>query len=249
MNRAKLLLGDLASAAYGLFGPGSGCRVLLYHAVGSRVPGDAQRIYSIRPEQFARHVGLLEERFSEQATDLVTAVGSASGLAITFDDGYHDTLTVAAPLLVAARLPFTVFVTRDLVEAGRAPYLTRAELRELGALPGVTIGAHGRTHRRMTECPQHELTEELAGTRAWLEDLLSRKVTTMSYPHGAVDARVRAAALDAGYTHAATSRFGTHRAGGDPLMVPRTDIWSRDGTRRLSAKARGQWDWMALRGG
>lgn len=248
MNLGKLLLGDLAAMAYSPFVRSSGCRVLLYHSVGGTVPGDAQRIYSISPRSFARHVRLLSTRFAAAATDLGTGVTEGRGLAITFDDGFRDTLTIAAPLLVAASLPFTVFVTRDFVEGAGGTYLSRAELRELAALPRVTVGAHGRTHRRLTECNAGELSDELAGTRAWLSDVLGRDVTSMSYPHGAVDGRVRRAVFDAGYTHSATSVFGAHVRGGDTLMIPRTDIWSRDGTRRLAAKARGRWDWMALRG-
>jgi hypothetical protein len=66
----------------------------------------------------------------------------------------------------------------------------------------------------------------------------------MSYPHGAVDTRVRAAAAKAGFTIAACSRFGTHRPGDDPLYVARTDIWAGDDTERLMAKTAGHWDWM-----
>ncbi len=248
MNRAKLLLGDLASVAFIPFARMSppACRVLAYHAVGTAVPGDRKRIYSLSPARFERHVRWLVS-IASKPTPLGHAVREGRGIAITFDDGYRDALAVAAPRLVAAGLPFTVFVTRAFVESGGAPYLSRDELRTLSAMPGVTIGTHGRTHRRLTECTPAELEEELAGTRNWLCDLLAQPITTMSYPHGAVDARVRDAVRAAGYTVAACSRFGAHRAGDDPLMVPRTSVWARDGACRLAAKVHGRWDWMALR--
>lgn len=248
MNRLKLLLGDVASAAFtpvAWLRPPA-CRVLVYHAVGSDVPGDRGRIYSLSPERFARHVRLLVSMASETA-ELTDGVRAGRGLVVTFDDGYRDTLTIAAPQLVSAGLPFTVFVTPDFVAHRAPPYLSRQELRELAALPGVTIGAHGRTHRRLTECTDGELAAELTGARAWLEDIVARPVLTMSYPHGAVDTRVRDAAGAAGYITAACSKFGAHRPGDDALMVPRTDMWADDGPRRLAAKVHGRWDWMSLR--
>ncbi len=248
MNRMKLLLGDLASVAFmpvARLSPPA-CRVLVYHAVGSVVPGDHKRIYSLSPARFERHVRWLVS-VASKTTALDEGVRAGRGIAITFDDGYRDTLVVAAPRLVRAGLPFTVFVTREHVENGVAPYLSCDELRELAALPGVTIGAHGRTHRRLTDCTKRELDDELTGTRAWLSDLLAKPITTMSYPHGAVDGRVRDAVRAAGFTVAACSKFGAHHAGDDPLLVPRTDVWARDGACRLAAKVHGRWDWMALR--
>ena len=36
-------------------------------------------------------------------------------------------------------------------------------------------------------------------------------------------------------------------AGGDPLGVARVEIWANDSSARLSAKLRGDWDWLAWR--
>jgi peptidoglycan/xylan/chitin deacetylase (PgdA/CDA1 family) len=248
MTAWKARLGDRVSAAFALLGPlraASGCRVLMYHAVGGEVSGDAQRLYSIEPERFASHVRCIAGALGASTVALGAGVAAGRGLAITFDDGYRNNLTVAAPLLVDANLPFTVFVTSDFVSDAQPQYLSQAELQELARLPGVTIGAHGRSHRPLTECNDKELADELAGSRGWLEDLLGRPVTTMSYPHGAVDARVRAAVAEASYEVAACSRFGAHRFGDDPLLVARNDIWAEDSTARLLAKAAGHWDWMA----
>jgi len=166
------------------------------------------------------------------------------GLVITFDDGYRDNLTVAAPLLIERGIPFTIFITSDLAAACHAQFLSQGDLRQLAAQPGVTIGTHGRSHRPLTECTDQELDSELCGSRSWLEDLLGRPVTSMSYPHGAMDERVRRAVAAAGYSIATCSRIGCYRVGDDPLQVPRTEIWAGDSTKRLVSKAAGDWDWM-----
>lgn len=248
MNGWKMRVGDWLADAFSVFRPllqtPRGCRVLMYHSVGSNAIDDRRHLYSIMPALFAEHVHAIAERFGGQSVALDAGVKSGSGLAITFDDGYRDNLTVAAPLLAEAGIPFTVFVSPDFVASGQAQFLSPAELRQLAARPGVTIGAHGRSHRPLTECTDEELDSELRGSCAWLEDLLGRPVTSMSYPHGAMDARVRRAVATAGYTIAACSRIGSYHVGDDPLQVPRTEIWGGDTAARLLSKVVGDWDWM-----
>lgn len=247
MNVWKARVGDRISAAFSVrdFLPRTkGCRVLVYHSVGGDVPGDRQQLYSIDPARFSRHMHCIAEALRSSIVALIPGLVAACGLAITFDDGYRDNLTVAAPLLVDLTMPFAVFVTAEFVRSGDPRYLSSDELRELATLPGVTVGAHGYSHRRLTECNNAELAHELKDSRTWLEDLVARPVRTMSYPHGAVDARVREAVAEAGYEWALTSHFGAHRAQDDRLAVARTDIWANDDASRLLAKAAGHWDWM-----
>lgn len=247
MKAWKAALGGGVSAAFGLLQPwrgDAGCRVLMYHAIGSAVPEDAAGLYSMSPQRFREQMHWLAKQHAPAVTGLDQAVAAGSGIAITFDDGYGDLLTAAAPILVGCGFPFTVFVTPGFVSDPSGLYLTPADLRTLAALPGVTIGAHGNSHRRLTECSDAELIAELAGSRAWLEDAVAKPVTSMSYPHGAVDIRVRDAAAAAGYELAACSRFGAHRRDGDRLCVARTDIWAQDDARRFAAKVAGAWDWM-----
>ncbi len=247
MTPLKAMIGDAIAAVYAVAGPrdsAAGCRVLMYHAVGGKVVGDAQGLYSLAPDLFARHVAVLKRCAVVPLSD---GVARGQGVAVTFDDGYRDNLTAAAPLLVEAAVPFTVFVTPAFIESGEAQYLSRSDVASLSRLPGVTIGAHGYSHTRLPACDDAALARELTDSRAWLEDLLGVPVTTMSYPHGAVDDRVAAAAAAAGFAVAACSRFGRYRSGEDSYRVPRTDIWSFDGVRRLRAKVAGHWDWMAWR--
>lgn len=219
-------------------------RVLMYHEVGA-TPG-GRSIYAMDRGRFAAHADWLAARVAagwaaRRAEDPV-----AAGVAITFDDGYADALEVAAPLLAARRLPFTVFVTMGHVESGDRRYLSEAGLRELAAA-GATVGSHGRTHAPLTSCDDAALDGELRGSREWLESVLGRTVGTLSYPHGAVDGRVRDAAARAGYAVGYTSRFGAVPVGGDPLARPRVDVWARDRVGTLGAKLAGRWDWMAAR--
>ena len=229
---------------HGAIAPPVGQRVLMYHAIGSTAPGDAQGRYSIAPVQFAaqmehlaasrRRVGVLGGALGQTEADVV----------ITFDDGYRDNLTQAYPVLKRLGLAFTIFAATGLVRSGAPLYLNSTDLRTLAADPLVTIGAHGDSHTRLTTLAGNALHEELSSSKKWLEDATGQAVTAMSYPHGAVDARVREAVRAAGYSVACCSEFGLNNAGRDRLVLARTDIWNTDNPDIFKAKLAGEWDWM-----
>lgn len=224
--------------------PEKGFRVLMYHAVGSQVPGDVLGLFNIGPDRFKQHMRVLSEHVSGRVAPLDEM--PEQGFAVTFDDGYRDNLEVVAPILNHLAIPFTVFVTPSFVLSGQPIYLSVAGLRELAAVPGASVGAHGYTHRWLTRCDVHQLRSELADSRKWLEDTLGRPITTMSYPYGGVNRYVHKVVAAAGYTIAASNRFGTNLTDRDPLWLARTDIWAHDDPGTFRAKLAGDWDWLRL---
>ncbi len=230
--------------------PRAGFRVLMYHAVGSAAAGDALGIYSIAPDLFAQQIAALAAYDSASIVSLEQGLAATEPLrvAVTFDDGYRDNLYRAAPVLQKHGIPFTVFVCTGLMRQDPGNYLAPGELRELAALPGVMIGSHGATHSRLTDLDDRTLREELVASKAGLEDATGRAVTGLSYPHGAVDHRVRDAAAAAGYTIGACSRFDINGSTRDPLLLCRTDILGIDSVRVFKQKLHGDWDWYRWRG-
>jgi peptidoglycan/xylan/chitin deacetylase (PgdA/CDA1 family) len=249
----KLALGQGISRLYRLFHFLHGsdkARVLMYHAVGTAISGDAAGMYNIAPSRFRQHMDLLRTggaRLLPFASVLSDPGGGQGAVAVTFDDGYADTLRVAAPILMERNIPFTVFVTPAYVRSGNRSYLTVGDLRELAAVPGATIGAHGDTHCRLPECDDRALENELTHSRSWLQNAIGRPVEIMSFPHGATNHRVMMATKKAGYIMAATSRFGACQVVQDPFSIPRTDIWAEDDASVFEAKLAGDWDWMSRR--
>lgn len=226
-----------------------GNRILMYHAVGTLVPGDALGLYNISPARFESHMRILaaKHRDSIKPLDADSLKDAKPGFMLTFDDGYLDNLIRACPMLSRFGIPFTVFVTTGPVLKNEAGYLGKNELRELDKQDGVTIGAHGVTHVPLAECGERQLKEELAGSKACLEDLLGHPVDSLSYPHGSVNRRVRDAAEQAGFRIGATSRFDINPPDRDPLLLCRTDIWSGDSDSVFSEKLAGDWDWRKWR--
>ncbi|MBI3637883.1 MAG: polysaccharide deacetylase family protein [Candidatus Rokubacteria bacterium] len=233
--------------------PRSGLRVLLYHSIGEPGSSDSHGA-SVAPGRFAEQVAwLLDSGMPTvsledglRANDLNPAVASVT---ITVDDGYLDALTVAAPLLARHRIPFTVFVIGAFVTAppltGR--YLDAVALRELAAVPGATIGAHGHRHRPLTRLADGDVMEELTASRASISDILGRPPEVMSYPHGAVNARIVRHVDRAGFRLAATSLIGVNAGGAVPLRLRRTEVTARDDARAFAGKIRGDYDWYALK--
>jgi peptidoglycan/xylan/chitin deacetylase (PgdA/CDA1 family) len=68
----------------------------------------------------------------------------------------------------------------------RWPFLSGLELRELSSA-GVEIGNHSARHLNLTRCDPAWLEDEIAGSRARLEDALATPVRFFAYPDGRYD--------------------------------------------------------------
>jgi len=93
--------------------------ILLYHRIGD-TSCDPLRL-GVSPEVFERHLTLINrfgmalsvEEFSRRIQD---GTLPRNAIAVSFDDGYKDNLTVAAPLLQRHQIPAMIFVASGLVE-------------------------------------------------------------------------------------------------------------------------------------
>ncbi|GEL18895.1 polysaccharide deacetylase family protein [Pseudonocardia asaccharolytica] len=183
--------------------------ILLYHAV-SDAPSRFIAPFTVSPAAFARHLDAITEAGGTTLTvsQLRAAVRGDGTLPprpvlVTFDDGFRDTLTAAAPLLAARDMTATVYVTTgvaDGVSPGGDPMLSWAELRELGAIG--ELGAHSHTHRELDTLPLADVRREVVDCKRRLEDGIGRPVHSFAYPFGYSDPRVRRVVAEAGYSSA-----------------------------------------------
>src|SRR5204862_6587891 len=68
---------------------------------------------------------------------------------------------------------------------------------------GIEVGAHTRTHARLTALTSDDVVAEMDVSKQELERMVGAPVVTFAYPFGAVDQRVREAAsarFDAAFT-------------------------------------------------
>jgi peptidoglycan/xylan/chitin deacetylase (PgdA/CDA1 family) len=93
----------------------------------------------------------------------------------------------------------------------------------LGALAssGVEVGFHTLRHDLLPALSDDELVRAMRDGRAQIEQVVGRPLQTISYPHGAADARVARAARAAGYEAGFTGRPTIVGPTSDPLLLGR----------------------------
>src|SRR2546423_2486603 len=137
--------------------------VLVYHSISSPA-APLPSGNDVSPARFAQQLSWLSRRRKVlPLTETLSRPESRREVAITFDDGFSDNLTVALPMLEKFQLPMTLFVTAGFLD--REGYLSPAELREISRHPLITIGAHGLWHRPFNRLSIEEARFELVESR------------------------------------------------------------------------------------
>jgi peptidoglycan/xylan/chitin deacetylase (PgdA/CDA1 family) len=158
-------------------------------------------------------------------------------LAITFDDGYRDNFTNAAPILEKLSLPATFFVVSRWVGTSIVPFWDRArgveypwmdwsEIKALHAR-GFEIGAHTRTHVDLGAVSGNAAQREIAGAREDLESALGVRVDSFAYPFGTQNHLTeanRSFVRAAGFRCCCSAFGGTVTRATDPFHIPRVPI-------------------------
>jgi peptidoglycan/xylan/chitin deacetylase (PgdA/CDA1 family) len=273
--------------------------VLLYHRVD-----DQPDVHDL-----AIPSALLEEQLAWLSTECHVLPldrllsGAKDGLperavAMTFDDGYLDTLEEAAPMLERMGVPATIFATTrwleeygeywwdtlertllnretpsDLslvvagqpmrfvtstIEARRAAHdtlharlvhagldersrvmsqivgwsgsiaerrrpMVADELRQLGRVPGISIGAHGVNHLALPDQPSSTQVVELLESASTLSRVLDRPVDMFAFPYGALD-RIGAGLARANFRWALGCDPAPIASSFDAARVPRLEV-------------------------
>jgi len=112
------------------------------------------------------------------------------------------------------------------------------EIRELAAA-GLQVALHSRTHALLTQLDNHEMEQELTGSRGDLESRLGTLAfgTTFAYPAGRHSPETRAALARLGFELAFTTDRGINRVGtSDPLQLRRLNVGMRAGPELVRAQ-------------
>lgn len=109
------------------------------------------------------------------------------------------------------------------MDAAGHGFVTWDQVRQL-ARAGVAPASHGLSHSRMTTLSDADLARELTLSRARIAAETGLEVTALAYPKGDHDARVRAAAKNAGYATACAVIRARLGPDADPLALPRVNV-------------------------
>lgn len=213
--------------------------VVVFHRVDARYPANG---LTCTPKRFAAFCAFFRRYWTvvplrELVRRLEAGEPVGGLLAITFDDGYRDNWTTAAPLLRQHGLPATFFVTTEFIQSDQTPWwdaqeglraewMTWDEVRALAAA-GFEVAPHTRTHADLGIVTGDDAADEIVGARDRLRQEIGDVPMTFAYPYGRPEqmseenrARVRAAGL----LCCASAHGGVVEPGTDPFRLPRTAI-------------------------
>jgi peptidoglycan/xylan/chitin deacetylase (PgdA/CDA1 family) len=197
--------------------------ILTYHSID-----ESGSVISTSEEEFERQMESLAAS-SIPVVPLAEAGRRPGSLALTFDDGFRNFRTKAAPVLLRYRFPATVFLVsgfcgRDNQWPGQSgvpvlPLMDWDEVREIAA-GGFEIGAHTVHHPDLRKLPPGEAAREMTDCKTEIEQRLGSVPTQFAYPYGRVPEDVRPP-----FDLACGTRMAFLRSGDDPLQLPRIDAY------------------------
>jgi peptidoglycan/xylan/chitin deacetylase (PgdA/CDA1 family) len=143
---------------------------------------------------------------------------------LTADDGFEEAL---AELTAWGKHQPQAFVVSSAI-GGTAAWLNDARCAGREALlefhlRGGLVGSHARRHCPLDQLDEESIREEVEGSHDEISQHLGFADPVFAYPHGAHDARVRAAVRDAGYALAWTTRQGRNGWGTDKWCLRRVE--------------------------
>ncbi len=219
--------------------------ILMYHYV--RVNPDPRDQLgfglSVTPANFAQQMDALASAGIHPITmaDLAGALQGQNGLpphpvVLTFDDGYADFYTSAAPVLRAHQFPATAYVITGRV--GWPGYLTWQQIEELDH-SGFTLAAHTVNHVPLDQQGAAVMAREIRLSKQALEEHLHHPVLDFAYPYGKFNSAVEGEVRAAGFATAVSTIGGYVHARATLWQLYRVGVTGRDGLAAFQIKARG----------
>jgi peptidoglycan/xylan/chitin deacetylase (PgdA/CDA1 family) len=208
--------------------------ILTYHSISE---GDSP--LQIAPSLFVEQMEWLH--INVQVTSLTEVVSALTKhkplpertVVLTFDDGFADFYSSAAPVLRKLKLPATLFVLGGLCgktsdgpgeeTAGimKGPLLDWPQVVEL-AQQGFEFGAHSMSHPVLPDLPAEKAKHEIADSQAELRQRIGQPVDFFAYPFGRWSPAVRAVVQEH-YRGACSTGAGVVQPDADPFALPRVD--------------------------
>ncbi len=191
-------------------------------------------------DEFARYVRFLTGHYvvvslGELRQRLATGENREPLVAITFDDGYRECLSSAAPVLQRFGCAASFFVcSRFFDEAGDFDHdesrgfrglekLRGPEVKQLHDM-GFEIGSHSHTHMDFRRASEAAIEAELSLSRRRIESATGAPVRGLAVPFGSrahCRPEVFAAARRCGYEYVLSHFDGQNRPGGNGFHLLR----------------------------
>ena len=212
--------------------------ILMYHVVGPTPAGAALPGLYVSREDFSRQLRWLANQGYHAVTLRAVFLYwrgrkplPPKPIVLTFDDGYREQFTIAAPLLEERGWPGVLNLEYAALVHER---LTGPMIRRMLA-HGWELASHTLTHPDLTTLDSQNLRREVALSRQLLQHRFGVRVDFFCYPSGSFDARVERAVRAAGYLGATTIQPGLARPK-QLFTLARIRVDSGDGPHELALK-------------
>jgi peptidoglycan/xylan/chitin deacetylase (PgdA/CDA1 family) len=239
---------------------------LCYHGVtkrATRSESDSKGLH-VNERRFAEHLDFLERHYHViSLLDYVNARVAGNPLppycaVLTFDDGFRNFLTVAAPALAAHHFPATVFLITD--KAGEEAqqdftlnwtpedderHLSWADARFLKQELGFEIGSHTCSHSALLTLSEEETEHELRHSYSDVITQLELDGPALSYPKGQYSEVLANDARKIGYRCAVTTDRGMNEIDHDLFTLGRALIGDNDDIAAFAVRISGLRYWLA----
>ncbi len=198
--------------------------IFMYHQVAD-IPADQNPLgLAMSPVQFESQMSYLASHgyrclSLKEAVQTIKSGGvtPAKSFVITFDDGYQEVRSIAAPILEKFGFTATIFLVANRmgspsnwwVQNGdiTGQLLTWEEARDL-AQRGYTLGSHTANHLMLRRLDDQSAFAEIQNSKMLLQEQLGMQVDFFSYPYSETDARIQGLIESAGYTAACAGYMG-----------------------------------------
>lgn len=230
--------------------------ILIYHAVGKGPE-------ALPSEKFQQHVKWLQEYCEVVSLNTLLThpnTGKKIQVALTFDDGYESIYRLAFPLLLAAKMPATVYLNtgwisestmhRKISDANLGHtageyFLTWPEVTEL-ANQNWEIGSHGVDHLNLTQQPLEVIHSELLHSKQQIESHLQRSCQHFCYTWGRHHQLLKNAVSDLGYQFAVAAHHAPVTAQEDRFALPRLHAANEYTMTDFKNIVLGKWDFLGM---
>ena len=182
--------------------------ILMYHRFGeNKYPTTNTTI-----EQFISHTNeLVKDKYDIIRLD--KAVKGIQGkidlndrsVAITIDDAYLSVYTKAWPILKKLNLPFTLFISTDVIDNNFSNYMNWNQIREL-VDNGVLVGSQTKSHPHLHRFSSKQILNEIEYSNKRFIAELGFKPKLFAYPYGEYDNKTIEIVQGSGFEAA----FGQH---------------------------------------
>jgi peptidoglycan/xylan/chitin deacetylase (PgdA/CDA1 family) len=209
--------------------------ILTYHSIS-----EGRSPLQIAPGLFAEQMQWLRDNVRvAPLAEVVSALSEGKPLpeltvVLTFDDGFSDFYSSAAPVLRRLNLPATIFLLtglcgktnnwpgQDADWTSRHALLDWQQVAEL-AQQGFQFGAHSISHPMLPDLPIEEAKHEIADSKTELQEHTGQAIDFFAYPFGRWSPAVRAVVQEH-YRGACSTGAGVVQPDADPFALPRVDV-------------------------